>query len=357
MLDPSIRVNVVSRRWPSIIAFLAALALGSVVWILWPAAPETAGGWLKVDANPVLGGTLGTVFDMSVLQENGRFRMWFSWRPKASIALVESPDGIHWTAPTVVLGPNDATPWERKVNRPIVVHQPPVYHMWYTGQAGAQSYIGHATSPDGIAWTRTGTKPVISPDQPWEKRAVMVPHVLWDAADRIYKMWYSGGDQYEPDAIGYAVSADGRTWSKRAEPVFTPSPKYQWDSFKVTGAQVIRSGGWYVMYYIGFRDPYHAQIGLARSRNGIGAWQRHSANPIIRPGPAGRWDADAVYKPFAILSGTQWYLWFNGRRRKIEQIGLALHAGSDLGFYSDDRSSQHAGSLTEFPGSDSNAWD
>ena len=52
-------------------------------------------------------------------------------------------------------------------------------------------------------------KPVLSADQPWEKVAVMCPHVLYDDEARLYRMWYSGGEQYEPDAIGYATSKDG----------------------------------------------------------------------------------------------------------------------------------------------------
>ena len=47
---------------------------------------------------------------------------------------------------------------------------------------------------------------------------------------------------------------------------------------------------------------------------------------------AGKWDADACYKPFAILDGDRWLLWYNGRRGGTEQIGLATHAGIDLGF-------------------------
>ena len=54
---------------------------------------ETAGGWIKCPSNPVLGGEYGTCFDICVLKDGGVFRMWFSWRPKASIALVESKDG------------------------------------------------------------------------------------------------------------------------------------------------------------------------------------------------------------------------------------------------------------------------
>jgi hypothetical protein len=100
---------------------------------------------------------------------------------------------------------------------------------------------------------------------------------------------------------------------------------------RVTGCQVVKQGEWHVMFYIGFSDQHHAQIGLARSKDGISGWQRHPANPIIRTGP-GQWDADAVYKPFAIFDGRRWLLWYNGRKGDREQIGVAIHDGEDLGF-------------------------
>ena len=108
----------------------------------------TNAGWVKAVENPVLGGDLGTCFDVSVLEDGGKYRMWFSWRPKESIALVESDDGWHWNAPTIVLGPNPATKWEERLNRPNVLYRDGTYHMWYTGQTSKHSFIGYATSPD-----------------------------------------------------------------------------------------------------------------------------------------------------------------------------------------------------------------
>ena len=89
-----------------------------------PAAPETSAGWVKSPHNPVLGGELGTCFDVSLLEERGRFLMWFSWHPRKSVALVESADGIHWTEPVIVPGPNEASGWEDDINRPVVVKRP-----------------------------------------------------------------------------------------------------------------------------------------------------------------------------------------------------------------------------------------
>ncbi len=297
-----------------------------------PSGAETAGGWAKSDKNPVLGGALGTCFDVAVLRDGDAYRMWFSWRPKKAVALVESKDGFSWREPAVVLGPNKASGWEDEVNRPVVFKAGGKYRMWYTGQAKGKSWIGYATSADGKTWERAADKPVLSPDQPWEKGAVMCPHVLYDEKAKQYRMWYSGGEQYEPDAIGYASSADGLKWTKHEKnPVFRPDPKSAWEKDRVTACQVVRQGEWHVMFYIGFADKDHAQIGLARSKDGVTGWERHRANPVIRPG-RGRWDADAVYKPYAIFDGKRWLLWYNGRRGGVEQIGVAIHDGEDLGF-------------------------
>jgi len=294
--------------------------------------PETAGGWRKYEANPVLGGKLGTCFDVALLQDGVKYRMWFSWRPKQSVALVESPDGIHWNQPEIVLGPNRATDWEEDINRPVIVRRDDGYHMWYTGQARNHSWIGYARSADGRTWRRVSDKPVISPDVAWEKVAVMCPHVLWDASAHLFRMWYSGGEQYEPDAIGYATSSDGLAWTKSAaNPVFQADPAIPWEKHKVTACQVEQRDGWYIMFYIGFRDIDHAQIGIARSRDGISHWERLPDNPIIRPGED-KWDHDACYKPFAIFDGSKWLLWYNGRHGGVEQIGLAYHEGLALGF-------------------------
>jgi predicted GH43/DUF377 family glycosyl hydrolase len=311
------------------------IQIGSAPGLQWMRAklPDAAGGWRKHEANPLIGGgRLGTVFDVAVLHEDGKYRMWGSWRPKSSVALFESKDGVHWSDPEVVFPPNPATGWEDDINRPSVVHRGDGYHLWYTGQSHGHSSIGYATSPDGKLWKRMSDKPVLTPEAPWEKGAVMNPNVVWDERLRLFKMWYCGGDNYEPDAIGYATSPDGLHWTKTASnPVFTPLEANVWERYKVAGAQVFEHAGWYYMLYIGYRDMNHAQIGLARSKDGLTGWERHRLNPIIRAGQD-EFDQDACYKPFALFDGKRWLLWYNGRHGSLEQIALAVHEGEDLGF-------------------------
>lgn len=296
----------------------------------------TNAGWVKYEGNPVLGGPLGTCFDISVIKDGGKYRMYFSWRPKQSVAVTESADGLNWSEPVIVVGPREETGWEEEINRPSVLMKDGKYLMWYTGQVkpGAQdgnSRIGYAESADGLHWHRLD-KPVLAFDAPWEKKAIMCPHVLWDEEAGKFRMWYSGGEQYEPDAIGYAESVDGLEWVKyQGNPVFYADPGSRWEQSKVTACQVVKHNGWFLMFYLGFEDVDTSRIGIARSRDGVSGWQRLAANPILSP-DKGCWDEDSCYKPYAIFEGNRWILWYNGRRKHMEQIGAAFHDGEELGF-------------------------
>ena len=101
---------------------LALIALGEPL-IADDHSADTAGGWVKYPGNPVLGGQYGTCFDVAVLRENETYRMWVSWRPKRSLALVESKDGLAWTAPQIVLSPTGIA-WADDINRPTVLKRP-----------------------------------------------------------------------------------------------------------------------------------------------------------------------------------------------------------------------------------------
>lgn len=299
----------------------------------------SAGGWEKYENNPVFGGSYGTCFDVTLLLEGEGtkeqlFRMWFSWRPKKSIGYTESVDGIQWSEPQVVLVPQAGSEWEAdEINRPSVIFRDDKYRMWYSGQMkpyqeDGRSVIGYAESVDGILWEKYDS-PVMIPDQIWELQAIMCPHVLYDEEESLYKMWYAAGCNHEPDAIGYASSEDGIHWNKAmCNPVLKKAPENLWEQHKVVAPCVIKEDGWYYMFYVGHLHEERAQVGLARSRDGISGWERHPDNPLICPGREG-WDRVAVYKPFVLRVKDGWLMWYNGADYNepiwvLEQIGLAV---------------------------------
>ncbi len=298
--------------------------------------------WKKAKENPVLRwDDWGTIFDPTILQDEkpyAAYRLYLSWRPQNAIALVESEDGIHWSDPRIVLG---AIPREEdaefNLNRQIVLKANGVYHMYYSGQGhqkdGQHAWIFHAVSKNGYHWERD-IECKIAGDFSWEYCGVMCPHVIYDDEKNIFRMWYSAmsnpGTHYEPNCLGYAESADGTHWVKPYEkPVFDASMVPGGAIRRVTAAQVFRHGTHYYMFYIGFTSDSRAEIRMARSEDGLRSWEDYPGNPIIVP-DENSWDADACYKPTVCFDGSRWLLWYNGRRGKPEQIGLAVHESATL---------------------------
>lgn len=286
------------------------------------------GEWTKHPDNPVLGPgyCLQAVFDCCVIPWGDQLRMWLSWRDLRSIAYSESQDGIHWKGPRIVLEVDPTIGWEKdNVNRPHVLQVGSKWYMWYTGQNRETkiSAIGLAVSEDSETWERVGTHPILEPAGRWEKNNVMCPHVLYE--DGTFRMWYSGGEMYEPDAIGYAESEDGVHWRRPlSDPVIYPAGG--WEADRTTAACIVPRADDYLAFYIGFASGYEdCQIGMARSVDGIRNWERYPKNPIISPGPAGSWEDCNVYKPYVVRFRDRWYLWYNASRHsdRREQIGLA----------------------------------
>ena len=288
--------------------------------------------FIKHENNPVMGGPeMGTCFDVYVTRENGRYRMDFSWRPKKSLAVTFSDDGIHWEEPQITLAYDETTGWEDDLNRNCVLNIDGKYKMWYTGQARGFSFIGYAESDDGIHFHRVLSEPVLISERAWEGFSVMNPCVLYE--DGKYRMWYAAGETYEPNVLAYAESDDGIHWVKsRINPIYTAEPSNLYEQNRVGGCQVMKTEDMgYVMFYIGYENIHKAQICVARSQNGITQWQRSSLNPVVSPTPEA-WDGDACYKPSFLWNQEtqQWMLWYNGRNGAPEYIGLATKDGREL---------------------------
>jgi hypothetical protein len=90
------------------------------------------------------------------------------------------------------------------------------YHMFYASDRGDGICIGHATSSDGITWTKDAANPVFEGAvSGWDSGDTQSAGVTYDAITGVFHMWYAGDnlDQGE-EAIGYASSIDGTTWTR-----------------------------------------------------------------------------------------------------------------------------------------------
>ena len=70
-----------------------------------------------------------------------------------------------------------------------------VYHLWYEGFS-ADGYwrdIGHATSPDGVTWTKAAPESGAAPGEApgaWDDGGLAGSGVIWDGV--LFHMWYAG---------------------------------------------------------------------------------------------------------------------------------------------------------------------
>jgi len=271
--------------------------------------------------NPVLSvGPSGTwddddVWSPAVLKEGGGYNMWYTGDDGSNpsrVGLATSPNGITWTKTVTnpVLSPGLS--WEAGgIRAGDVISDGGLYKMWYTGLDGnGIGRIGYATSPDGVAWTKYGSDPVlgVGASRSWEDDDVLDPTVL--KVGSTYHMWYTGYDG-ATDRIGHATSSDGATWAKdTANPVLDSGSPVAWDWLYTYSPAAIRYNDMFLMWYSGGTLPQAWQTGYALSSDGS-AWTR--GEMLIPEGAAGTFDADSADYPSVIADGDEFKVWYSGQ--------------------------------------------
>jgi len=145
-----------------------------------------------------------------------------------AIGLAYSNDGITWTrfGSVPVLIPPGGNGWDATyAYRPTVRFIDGQYHMFYCGSNDNIDHyttinyahgIGHASSPDGINWTRDPDNPIFiySDGVPWRDTRTYTPSVIFDTFSTdscqpfFGKMWFDGGTGLiagVDQGIGYAT--------------------------------------------------------------------------------------------------------------------------------------------------------
>jgi len=285
----------------------------SVVFTLTPTGAQAPGDWTEYSSNPVFGQWIGgakayypkVIYDANQFSGHGNsayYKMWF--QSSSGIGYASSNDGIIWTAGTNPLGGLVAGASHPLVKYDLNGFGGGIYYkIWYW--AGSDIYIinalRYAESADGITWTN---------DQPFTQDGSS-PLVTGHWPD-----WNTG--TYGPCDIIYNQNGsnspdDGNLWNNK-----------------------------YVLYYMG-TDGDHEYIGLAYSNNAI-HWKRYGNNAVLGPGAPADWDNYSVgYCRVMKISGS-WHMWYGGGPGTNLGIGYATspdgvnwikHPGNPIFYISD----------------------
>ena len=152
----------------------------------------------------------------SVRFENGRWRVWYGagshFRagaakslPVYDIRYMESPDGMEFPQRgTTCLEPNDR---EHRLGRPWVMATASGYEMYFgVGSEAVPYYLSHATSPDGVNWSRNDDALGLTmSDVGFDDRMIAYPAVVDVDGSRI--IFYNGND-YGREGFAAAVLED-----------------------------------------------------------------------------------------------------------------------------------------------------
>jgi len=298
-----------------------SLARTILLLFVFPILGSSQTKWFKYEGNPVFDtGPAGTwdatwIHIDRVIREGSVYRMWYTAGDTARIGHATSRDGVTWTRDrsNPVLDITRGS-WESNVHRGYVIFAGSKYHMWYTGDDWSTFHIDYASSVDGIVWKKLG-RPVLSPGPPtsWDKDRVGLVSVVGPDTLGGFKMWYEvASTQY----FGYATATDETTWTKNSNPVF-------WDNDIVYYPRVIFDGRLYEMWYSVSPPPKNA-LGYATSLDGIN-WTKSLESPVLHPGPDGTWD-DAAIGPTGdvIFDGTLYNMWYTGNDGSDYRGGYAV---------------------------------
>jgi len=231
--------------------------------------------------------------------------------------------------PVFTVGPAGA--WDSgTVFNPRVVIQDGTYHMFYSGSTDATLptlAIGYAVSNDGRTFTRQAAEPIMAGDgRGFDARQVSSGVPL--LAGEQWVLYYSAGGGPGPGkAIGRAVAPTPTgPWERSSQPILLVGESGEWDAAYVVPESVLIADGGYVMYYTaGSTWPEGtAMIGMATSPDGI-TWKKHSG-PVLQPGAEGAWDSAGVWGCTVLKTETGWEMFYTGGDGTTVGIGYATSA-------------------------------
>jgi beta-1,2-mannosidase len=174
------------------------------------------------------------------------------------------------------------------------------------------------------AWRRLSAAPVITPrGVGWEAAGTFNPAVVVEKGVGSNKivMLYRAQDKQGTSRLGYAESTDGVQFTRRDEPVLSPSAEYE-QGGGVEDPRLVQFGDTYHLTYTGYNKK-DAQLCLATSKDLI-HWDRKG---VIIPANKGNWNVKWT-KSGAIVpekvSGRYWMYFLGTSADNKDQAGLAF---------------------------------
>ena len=249
--------------------------------------------------------------DPSVVRFGGRYLLYYSvaaWEKNLApldaprgwaIGIAESRDLVNWKKIGEILPAQDC---EKNgiVNGRIILLDGKLHLFYNTYGNGTKDALCHATSEDGIRFTRNPTNPIWHPTGDWNNgRAIDVDVVEWGGQ---LIMYYATRDPAGKIQMLHAIAAPRKSQFNRADwkslcdgPVL--KPELPWERSCIEAPSVIKRGGLLYLFYGGGYNNAPQQIGCAVSKDGIHFERLFIDKPLLPNGAPGEWNSSESGHP------------------------------------------------------------
>ncbi|RYX83353.1 glycoside hydrolase [bacterium] len=269
--------------------------------------------------------------DPTIVFFNDRYWMYYSLPPYANG--VVPPEGVPASAWTIgIASSTDLTNWKKEgellpagdyekkgLCAPGARVMNGQVHLFYQTYGNDRNdAICHATSTDGVHFTRNASNPIFHPTGSWTAGRAIDADVF-PFGDRLILLFATRDKEYKIQKIGAAsapLNSDFTRDKWQAESIGSVfAPELDWEKACIEAPSVIQHEGKLWMFYAGGYNNEPQQIGIATSKDGI-TWLRASEEPFLKNGEPGSWNSSESGHPGIFQdpkTGRTW-LFFQGNK-------------------------------------------
>ncbi|MDR1600056.1 MAG: hypothetical protein LBS11_09365 [Oscillospiraceae bacterium] len=190
-----------------------------------------------------------------------------------------------------------------------------VVHLFYQSYGQfPRDFICHATSTDGVSFTRDPSNPVVMPRGDWNNgRAIDADVVAFNGELLLY--WATRDPTGAIQMLGVSSSPldsgfHRDSWTQRCGQSIL-KPELDWEQECIEAPAAIVHGGKVYLFYAGAYNCKPQRIGCAVSADGI-SFTRVSDKPLLNPGGPGDWNASESGHPYVFERGGRVFLFYQG---------------------------------------------
>lgn len=235
---------------------------------------------------------------------------WIGW----GIGIAESRNLYDWKKIGEITALDNAHE-QKGICAPCVLVIKGKVHLFYqTYGNGANDAICHATSNDGLAFTRNETNPIFKATGSWNcGRAIDVEITKFKGK---YFLYFATRDpKYQQQIMGVAVAPDNSNFNRDSWMQLSNERilklEYPWEGNCTEGASIIHRNGRLYMFYAANYNNAPQQIGVAESVDGI-TWKKCFDKPFLANGKKGEWNSSESGHPHIFDDGKKSYLFYQG---------------------------------------------